>query len=435
MGIYRQKKSKFYWMSKTIAGRQYCKSTETDGKMRARAIYEEWVAQLKERIKNGETAMPPKENPPVKPQAHVTFRELAQRYIEFTAGRLKSAKNLSYTIKQLILIFRDKPLNLFKLADIEKLQNDAINRGLSVRSANGYMRIALTMFNKALEWELVDESVVKGLKRCKKLKGENRRLRYLSEEEAHRLVECCEPNLKPLVITALNTGMRRGEILGLTWNRVDLRNRVLLLDRTKNDERREIPISATLYKTLSAMVKNLKTDFVFYNPNTLKPWERLKVSWERAVMKAKLVDFHFHDLRHTFAVHRLVAWYREGADVNACLPLLATYLGHLNVTGTQESGGTGSGVVIRADGYILTNNHVVDHAKHVQVTLPDGRQFTGKVVGRDPKTDIAVVKIDAHDLPIVPMADGRIRRLRPACGKSSPEVLTAARSRAADPMR
>ncbi|MBU0661814.1 tyrosine-type recombinase/integrase, partial [Patescibacteria group bacterium] len=42
-----------------------------------------------------------------------------------------------------------------------------------------------------------------------------------------------------------------------------------------------------------------------------------------------------HDLRHAFAVHRLVAWYREGADVQACLPLLSTYLGHINIAGTQ----------------------------------------------------------------------------------------------------
>jgi serine protease Do len=67
--------------------------------------------------------------------------------------------------------------------------------------------------------------------------------------------------------------------------------------------------------------------------------------------------------------------------------------------------GLGSGVIVTKDGYILTNNHVVDGAKKVQVTLPDGREFTAKVVGRDPKTDIAVIKIEANNLPIVLMAD------------------------------
>ena len=67
--------------------------------------------------------------------------------------------------------------------------------------------------------------------------------------------------------------------------------------------------------------------------------------------------------------------------------------------------GLGSGVIATKDGYILTNNHVVDHASQVKVTLQDGRQFTAKVIGRDPKSDIAVIKIDAPDLPVVPMAD------------------------------
>jgi serine protease Do len=69
--------------------------------------------------------------------------------------------------------------------------------------------------------------------------------------------------------------------------------------------------------------------------------------------------------------------------------------------------GLGSGVIVSADGYILTNNHVVDGAKDVKVTLPDGREFTAKVVGRDAKTDIAVVKIDAKNLPTIPMADSK----------------------------
>ena len=73
--------------------------------------------------------------------------------------------------------------------------------------------------------------------------------------------------------------------------------------------------------------------------------------------------------------------------------------------GPRVEHGLGSGVVITKDGYILTNNHVVDGAKEVKVTLTDGREFTAKVIGRDPKTDIAVVKIDADSLPVVPLAD------------------------------
>ena len=71
----------------------------------------------------------------------------------------------------------------------------------------------------------------------------------------------------------------------------------------------------------------------------------------------------------------------------------------------QIEHGVGSGVIVTKDGYILTNNHVVDGAEEVKVTLQDGREFTAKVIGRDPKSDIAVIKIAANDLPVVAMAD------------------------------
>jgi serine protease Do len=67
--------------------------------------------------------------------------------------------------------------------------------------------------------------------------------------------------------------------------------------------------------------------------------------------------------------------------------------------------GTGSGVIVSADGYIITNNHVVEQATELQVSLSDKRKFTGKVVGTDPKTDLAVIKIDAGNLPAATWGD------------------------------
>ncbi|HVS52206.1 MAG TPA: Do family serine endopeptidase [Opitutaceae bacterium] len=67
--------------------------------------------------------------------------------------------------------------------------------------------------------------------------------------------------------------------------------------------------------------------------------------------------------------------------------------------------GLGSGVIVSPDGYILTNNHVVEGADELKVSLSDDREFTGKVIGADPKTDIAIVKIDADKLPVVTLAD------------------------------
>ena len=300
-GIYKQKNSEFYWVRKTINGRKYRTSTETTSIMRARAFYEDWVAELKQKIKNGEPVETAKKK---EPEPEITFRELVERYTGFIKGRLKSAGDVEYMARKMVDIFGNKNLSDFTLSDIEKLQNDKLKQGLSIRTANHYPILLKTMFRKAVDWELVDESIVKKLAKCKNLKGENKRLRYLSDEEAESLINACEPTyLKPVVITALNTGMRRNEILKLTWNRVDLKNRLILLDKTKNGERREIPINYMLYNTLSGIIRHIGTDYVFYNPKDkeLKPFERLDRSWHTALKKAKILDFHFHDLRHTFA--------------------------------------------------------------------------------------------------------------------------------------
>lgn len=73
--------------------------------------------------------------------------------------------------------------------------------------------------------------------------------------------------------------------------------------------------------------------------------------------------------------------------------------------------GLGTGFVFRSDGYILTNNHVVEGAEEIQVTFKDGKKFSGKVVGKDSMTDIAVVKIDASNLPTITLGDSDAARV------------------------
>lgn len=77
----------------------------------------------------------------------------------------------------------------------------------------------------------------------------------------------------------------------------------------------------------------------------------------------------------------------------------------------REQRGGGSGVIISPDGYIVTNNHVVEDAKEVKVTLNDKRSFTAKVIGTDPTTDVALIKIDATDLPTIPFGNSDDLRL------------------------
>ncbi len=297
MGIYKKANSNNFMMSKTVNGLTYFKSSGTNLKMEARANFDRWVIELKEQIRTGK---------PVRQEQEFiiknsTFSELADKYLEFIDGRLKSFYDTSLFVKTLLKRFKDFRLADFSMQDLELLQSDWINQGFSIAYANRLIAVLKRMFTKAYDWEMIDEDILKRVRKVKQLKGEIKRLRYLSEEEAQRLISHCEPYLNPIVITALNTGMRKSEILKLTWDRVDLKNRLILLDKTKNGERREIPINKTLLNTLSILARHIKCDYVFYNPDTLKPYYDIKKSFGKALKKAHILDFRFHDLRHTFA--------------------------------------------------------------------------------------------------------------------------------------
>jgi len=98
---------------------------------------------------------------------------------------------------------------------------------------------------------------------------------------------------------------------------------------------------------------------------------------------------------------------RGGNEVPGMDPMLREFFGGRvpPMPEARPQSGLGSGVVISADGYIATNNHVVDGADTVTVSFNDGREFTAKVIGRDPQTDLAVIKVDARNLPAVTFAD------------------------------
>jgi integrase len=177
------------------------------------------------------------------------------------------------------------------------------------------------MFTKATDWKMIDTAP-----KVKMLKENNKRLRFLSKEECQSLIDACHPHLKPIVITALNTGMRKGEILNLKWDNVDLKHGFILLDITKNGERREIPINDTLKGVLQGITRRLDIPYVFYDNAAGKPYGDVKRAFATACRKAKIADFHFHDLRHTFASQLIMA----GVDLTTVKELL----GHKTLTMT-----------------------------------------------------------------------------------------------------
>jgi Do/DeqQ family serine protease len=118
--------------------------------------------------------------------------------------------------------------------------------------------------------------------------------------------------------------------------------------------------------------------------------------------KGNPLDFTYAADRTIHAVVHVKTTTMENNNDASGNPLYDFFFGNRGYDNNpQPVAGFGSGVIISNDGYIVTNNHVVDKAENIEVTLNDKRNFKAKVIGRDPDTDLAVIKIDAKDLPYI----------------------------------
>jgi len=189
-------------------------------------------------------------------------------------------------LKGLIPYFGDKYLHEITTWFIEKYRHERRTENhkspdKSIKPATLNREIALLkhMFTKAIEWGFLKENPAKSIKL---LKENNRRLRFLSEDEINRLLTSCSGYLRDIVLLALNTGMRKGEIFNLKWQDVDLDLRMIHVSDSKNYEARDIPINDILYETLKALREKSGEgqEYVFVNPKTGRPYDDLKRSFK-----------------------------------------------------------------------------------------------------------------------------------------------------------
>lgn len=260
----------------------------------------------------------------VKKIANHTFEELTGEYRKW-AERQRCFKSKIFLINQLADKFGKLPLRRFGTMLIEQYQTERLQRNKPA-TVNRLLATIAHMFTKAVDWNMVEEDTLKQIRKVKMLQENNRRLRFLSKEEAAKLVNNCDAHLKAIVVTALNTGMRKSNILSLTWEQIDLRHGFILLDITKNGDRHEIPINNTLRTILQGLTRRLDIPYVFYDHSTGKPFKEVRKSFASALKKAGIMDFHFHDLRHTFASQLVMS----GIDITTVKDLL----GHKSLTMT-----------------------------------------------------------------------------------------------------
>jgi integrase len=198
----------------------------------------------------------------------------------------------------------------------------------SPATVNRYMAALSVAFTTAVkEWGWMDDNPMRKVTKPKESRG---RVRFLSDDERLRLLKACKESSNPylyiVVVLALSTGMRQGEIMNLTWDTVDLTQGRAILHETKNGERRAIAITGHALETLKELNKARRIDCNLLFPakenapqKPQKPID-LRSPWETAVKIARLQDFHFHDLRHSAASYL--------AMNGASLAEIAEVLGH-----------------------------------------------------------------------------------------------------------
>lgn len=192
-------------------------------------------------------------------------------------------------------------------------------------TANRYLAALSHLFTIAVkEWRLVDRNPVRDVSKKKEARG---RVRFLSDEERDALLSACQESawsgLLTLVLLAISTGARRGELIHLKWIDVDLKKNRAVVQDSKNGDARVLPLVAKALEALRELrlKDSARSEYVFPQPSGFPgPYENFDAHWYAALDTACIEDLRFHDLRHTTASYL--------AQQGASLLEIADTLGH-----------------------------------------------------------------------------------------------------------
>lgn len=261
-------------------------------------------------------------------QDMISFCQLSDLYMEnYSKVQKRSWKSDGCYIKSLKRFFGDKQLSKICQFEVEAYVTARVKDGLKNSSVNRELACLKKMFNKAKDWGYMQSNPAEkvGFFSEKEFIKE----RILSEDEECLLLASSPVHLKRIIFTALNTGMRRAELLTLRWEDVDLEKRLIRLAHTKSGKIRVIPIGPDLLLLLMDLRKKANGSWhVFVNARTGTSYRDIKRAFQTACEKARVESLRFHDLRHTFA-SRLV---ERGVDIVTVKELL----GHSTIRMTER---------------------------------------------------------------------------------------------------
>ena len=328
MAIRKIKKS--WWIDFSYNHIRYRKRSPYNSRDGAEA----YEAVLRQKLARGETLDPQEKK---QQECEQQFKEFAWKWFE-TYVKTNNKPSEIYSKKSalrahLIPFFGNMSLNKMRTFHIEQYKAQKIKEGLAKKTVNNHLTVLSSCLRTAEDWVNL-----KTLPKIKWLKIPPYEIDFLSPEESERLLAHSQGMWREIILMALKTGLRRGELQGLSWADIDWNAQTLtvrhswadnlkVLNTPKSNKVRYIPLTNELYEVL--LQKKLSVGFVFPGENGQRfVGKRLNIEIRNACTKAGIRQISCHTLRHTFASHLVM----KGAPLKAIQELL----GHADIQTTMR---------------------------------------------------------------------------------------------------
>jgi len=232
-------------------------------------------------------------------EGKVCFKDLLDQVREYERNRERTSYQDFYKsyFNQLEVFFGDRYLDEITPRLVEEYQFNRAKE-TSKATANRSLAVLRKIFNLGMRWDMVKSNPVCKIDFFRVPRG---RMRFLSHEEQDALLKVCKGPLKDVVTVALKTGMRRGELLGLRKKDIDFSGNFIYLEKTKSGAHRQIPMIPEVRAIITRLAIGCEDEGLLFKNRAGDPYSDLRTAFNTALSKAGIKEFHFHDLRHTFA--------------------------------------------------------------------------------------------------------------------------------------
>lgn len=294
-----------------------------------------YEALLRHKLVRGEDIFAKPKEPKITEKQQSTFGEFAEKWLDVYVqnnNKFSVVSEKRYALNtHLLPYFGQKLIDQISNLDIEEFKAKKLKSGLMPKTVNNQLTDLSCCLNKALEWSIIDK-----IPKIRKLKVAPQKYDFLSETESSQLLNNSTGLLHEMILVALKTGVRIGELIALDWSDVDFEEKVLTvrqamsrgrLGSTKSNKIRHIPLTATTCEMLSKRAKRMGFIFVDKSGNPLKSLYSLR-SLQKTCRNAGMRKIGWHTLRHTFASHL--------AANNVPMRAVQELLGHANIVTTMR---------------------------------------------------------------------------------------------------